>query len=220
MKATPSSRQIIVRRGEAPRSRAIRERRTLLLAVATWALFCEAPADAGETLVCEREMTRAARQYDIPLNVLFAVGLTETGARGVLSPYDINVNARSMHSENLEEALLRVAEQQARGASLIDIGCMQINYHWHGKNFTSLRAMFDPGLNVSYAAKLLKDLKQREGSWTLAVARYNAGPNNNPAQKKYVCAVMRNMVASGFGAWTINARQFCGLPMEGAENTR
>jgi soluble lytic murein transglycosylase-like protein len=43
----------------------------------------------------------------------------------------------------------------------------------------------------------------------MAVARYHAGPNNNPAQKRYVCAVIRNMVASGFGQWTPNAKSFC-----------
>lgn len=165
-------------------------------------------------------MTRAARQYEIPLNVLFAVGLTETGSHGVLSPYDINVGARNVHSETLKEALDRIAFEQAHGVSLIDIGCMQINYRWHSKNFSSLRDMFDPALNVSYAARLLKELKQREGSWTLAVARYNAGPDNNPAQKKYVCAVIRNMVASGFGSWTVDARQFCDLSLGGPENAR
>lgn len=162
-------------------------------------------------------MTRAARQYDIPLNVLFAVGLTETGNRGALNPYDINVDKRSIHLDSLEEALDRVAYEQAHGARFIDVGCMQINHRWHSKNFRSLSEMFDPALNVAYAARFLKELRLREGSWTLAVARYNAGPDNNPAQKSYVCAVMRNMVASGFGRWTANARQFCGLPLESAD---
>ncbi len=71
--------------------------------------------------------------------------------------------------------------------------------------------MFDPGRNVDYAARFLRDLKGREGSWTLAVARYNAGPGNNPAQKRYVCGVIGKMVASGFGAWTPNATAFCGV---------
>jgi len=44
----------------------------------------------------------------------------------------------------------------------------------------------------------------------MAVARYHAGPNNDPAQKRYVCAVIANMVATGFGAMTTNARSFCG----------
>jgi soluble lytic murein transglycosylase-like protein len=44
----------------------------------------------------------------------------------------------------------------------------------------------------------------------MAVARYHAGPNNDPAQKRYVCTVIRNMVASGFGNWTRNSKAFCG----------
>jgi hypothetical protein len=154
-------------------------------------------------------MSRAAREYEVPISVLYAVGLTETGNRGMLSPYDINVDGRSIQSESLEQALDHVAEEQARGAKYIDIGCMQINRRWHAQNFRSLREMFDPFINVRYAARFLKELKSREGSWTLAVARYNAGPENDPAQRKYVCAVIRNMVASRFGRWTERARQFC-----------
>ena len=155
-------------------------------------------------------MTRAAQDYDVPLNVLYAVGLTETGTRGMLSPYDINVDGRSIQSESLEQALDRVERELARGAKYIDVGCMQINRRWHGQKFRSLREMFDPVVNVRYAARFLKELKSREGSWTLAVARYNAGPDNDPAQKKYVCAVIRNMIASRLGRWTDSARQFCG----------
>lgn len=44
----------------------------------------------------------------------------------------------------------------------------------------------------------------------MAVARYHAGPHNNPAQQRYVCTVIRNMVATGFGQWTGNAKSFCG----------
>jgi hypothetical protein len=37
-------------------------------------------------------------------------------------------------------------------------------------------------------------------------------PDNNPAQQQYVCRVIANMVASGFGAWTATARTFCNKP--------
>ena len=86
---------------------------------------------------------------------------------------------------------------------------MQINHHFHWSQFRSLEAMFDPHENVDYAARFLKELRAREGSWTLAAARYHAGPANDPAQKQYVCQVITNMVASGFGAWTPEARAFC-----------
>jgi soluble lytic murein transglycosylase-like protein len=182
---------------------------SLAAILATASFSAPRPALAANDLACEREMARAARVNDIPLNVLYAVGLTETGHKGALSPFDMNVDGRTVVSSSLSEALAKFGAERARGAQLIDIGCMQINHRWHAADFNSLTDMFDPARNVRYAANFLKELRQREGSWTLAVARYNAGPNNEAAQKKYVCAVIRNMVASGMGRWTPNAQAFC-----------
>ena len=161
--------------------------------------------------VCEKEIAAAAHRYDVPLAVFYAVGLQETGTRNGLQPYAMNIEGRAVSSATLGDALRAFAAARGRGTQLIDIGCMQINYRYHGDQFPSVDAMFDPARNVDYAAKFLRGLKAREGSWTLAVARYNAGPNNNPAQRKYVCGVIRNMVASGFGAWTAGASSFCGV---------
>lgn len=158
---------------------------------------------------CEREMTRASRAENIPLSVLYSIGLTETGQRGRLQPYAMNVDGAAVVAASLPEAIETFHAAERRGAKLIDIGCMQINHRWHAAHFASLEAMFDPRLNVAYAARFLKALREREASWTLAVARYNAGPDNDSAQKKYVCAVIGNMVRSGLGAWTDNARKFC-----------
>jgi soluble lytic murein transglycosylase-like protein len=177
-----------------------------LLAIA---LSSPCPARAGGTLTCEREMTRAAALNGVPLNVLYSVGLTETGRKGELSPYEMNIDGHDVHSASLAEAIASFARAKARGAKLIDIGCMQINQHWHGADFASLSDMFDPERNVEYAARFLKTLRAEEGSWTLAVARYNAGPNNPAAERAYVCAVIRNMIASGFGRWTANATALC-----------
>jgi soluble lytic murein transglycosylase-like protein len=155
-------------------------------------------------------MQRAARVYDVPLGVLYAVGLTETGRKGSLQPYAMNIEGEAYFAADLEDARRRFEEASRSGAKLIDVGCMQINHYYHAGRFRSLDDMFDPRRNVAYAARFLTELKAREGSWTMAVARYHAGPNNNPAQKRYVCAVIANLVATGFGAWTANARAFCG----------
>ncbi|GHE84515.1 hypothetical protein GCM10019059_45500 [Camelimonas fluminis] len=87
---------------------------------------------------------------------------------------------------------------------------MQINAHYHASRFASVDQMFDPRANVEYAARFLSELKRRHETWTMAVARYHAGPNNDPAQKRYVCRVIEDMVATGFGNWTAAARSFCG----------
>jgi len=171
--------------------------------------WCEAAfAHAPENL-CEAQMTRAAQSFAIPIGILYSVGLTETGHNGALSPYDMNVDGRAVHSDSLKDALARFEYERAHGARFIDIGCMQINHHFHAQNFRSLVDMFDPEQNVRYAAGFLKRLREQEGSWTLAVARYNAGPDNDGAQRRYVCAVIEQMVASGTGSWTPAARTFC-----------
>jgi soluble lytic murein transglycosylase-like protein len=160
-------------------------------------------------LTCEGEIVRAARIESIPVNVLYAVGLAETGRRGQLQPFDMNIDGRPSHPGTLNAALAAFASARAAGARSIDIGCLQINYRWHGGAFSSVAEMFEPRANVDYGAKFLRELRRREGSWTLAVARYNAGPDNDAAQKQYVCRVIGKMVESGLGNWTPTAMSFC-----------
>ncbi len=174
------------------------------------ALAVSVPAAAETQNVCEREMISAARKYNVPLGVLYAVGLTETGRRNSLYPYALNIEGKSVFPPSRQAAKQDVMDAQQHGKKLIDIGCMQINHHYHGDQFRSVDQMLEPRANVQYAARFLKDLRRRQGSWTMAVARYHAGPNNDPAQKRYVCTVIRNMVASGFGNWTQQSKQFCG----------
>ncbi|EJF88521.1 hypothetical protein ME3_01073 [Bartonella melophagi K-2C] len=76
---------------------------------------------------------------------------------------------------------------------------MQINYFHHRKHFSSVIEMLQLHVNVDYAARFLRSLRQKESNWTMAVVRYYAGPNNDPAQRGYICRVMRNMIVNGFG---------------------
>ncbi len=166
-------------------------------------------AHVAQASVCEREMSAASKRYDVPIGMLYAVGLTETGRRGSLQPFALNIAGRPFFGSDARDALGAFWAARQRGIDLIDVGCMQINYRYHARAFGSVEEMLDPARNVTYAARFLKELRTREGNWTMAVARYHAGPNNDPAQKRYICAVITNMVATGFGAWTTEARQFC-----------
>ena len=158
---------------------------------------------------CEAEIVRASETYGVPVGILYAVGLTETGRKGSLQPYALNIEGRAVFPRSEREAIAAFRQAKSQGAELIDLGCMQINHHYHAAHFTSLSDMLDPRHNVDYAARFLKRLKARHMSWSMAVARYHAGPDNDPAQKRYVCRVIANMVATGFGKWTPNARDFC-----------
>jgi soluble lytic murein transglycosylase-like protein len=184
--------------------------RMLLPTVLSVVCISSPPSGAKATAnACEREMVRAASKYGIPLGMLYAVGLAETGRKGSLQPYALNIEGQAYFGASARDAMRRFEEARRSGAKLIDLGCMQINHYYHRERFSSIESMLNPRDNVDYAAQFLKELKIREGSWTMAIARYHAGPNNNPAQKTYVCRVTANMVASGFGEWTPTARSFC-----------
>lgn len=172
-------------------------------------IFSIATPVPAKNLSCETHMANAAKRYDIPLGILYAVGLTETGQRNTLHPFALNISGKSYFPSTQQKALELFQVAQVEGHKMIDLGCMQINHYYHSKQFASTREMLDPKKNVNYAALFLKRLFRREGSWTLAAARYHAGPKNLSAQKKYVCIVMENLVVSGFGAWTQAAINFC-----------
>ncbi|WP_417411118.1 transglycosylase SLT domain-containing protein [Hoeflea sp.] len=161
------------------------------------------------TGVCEAEILAAARAHGVPPGILHSVGLTETGRKGSLYPYALNIEGRTVYAKSRAEALREFDQARAQGKTLIDLGCMQINHRYHGAEFKSVAAMLEPHANVDYAARFLSRLHARHETWTMAVARYHAGPNNDPAQKRYVCRVIANLIATGHGAWTKQARSFC-----------
>jgi soluble lytic murein transglycosylase-like protein len=163
----------------------------------------------ASTNPCEAEILRAADRYGVPAGILYAVGLTETGRKGSLHPNALNIAGRAVFAKSRADAIAEFDRARAAGVRLIDLGCMQINHHYHAQHFASVEAMLDPRRNVDYAARFLMQLKARHRTWSMAVARYHAGPNNDPAQKRYVCRVIANMVATGFGKWTPEAHNFC-----------
>lgn len=169
-----------------------------------------ASALASEMNACERELVRAAAIHNVPIGMLYAVGLSESGRGGTLQPYALNIDGKAAYEPSRDAALRAFRAAKLNGAKLIDVGCMQINHRYHGEGFDTLEDMFDPEKNVTYAARFLSELKEREGTWTKAIARYHAGPNNIAAQKTYVCRVIGNMVEAGFGEWTSDARAYCG----------
>lgn len=168
-----------------------------------------AAAAASASNPCEPEILRAADRYGVPAGILYAVGLTETGKKGSLQPNALNIEGKAVFPHSRAEALSAFENARREGKTLIDLGCMQINHRYHGTHFRSVEDMLDPHQNVDYAARFLASLHARHVTWSMAVARYHAGPDNDPAQKVYVCRVIANMVATGFGKWTPNASTFC-----------
>jgi len=119
------------------------------------------------------------------------------------------VEGKTFFPDSVSEAIGIFNKARREGKVLIDLGCMQINHKYHRQAFSSLGAMFDPAKNVEYSALFLRRLKDRHGSWSVAVARYHAGSKNHKAQKKYVCRVLRHMIAQKLAVATVTSRRIC-----------
>ncbi|MEM7290043.1 MAG: transglycosylase SLT domain-containing protein [Pseudomonadota bacterium] len=159
--------------------------------------------------VCEQHIYRASQKYAVPVALLYAVGLAESGRKGKLHPFALNVEGRAFFPKSRGEALKIFKREMSSGRRLIDLGCMQINHKYHASEFPSLEAMLNPKLNVDYSARFLRRLKDRHGTWSVAVARYHAGDKNHAAQKKYVCRVLQHMVSQNFATNTTSSNSVC-----------
>ncbi|WP_425452404.1 transglycosylase SLT domain-containing protein [Roseovarius spongiae] len=128
--------------------------------------------------LCDQAAQRAARHSGVPVSVLRAITRTETGrARGgKLQPWPWTVNMEGVGKwfATEREARAYVMRHYKRGARSFDVGCFQINYKWHGAEFTSIDAMFDPHENAAYAARFLKSLFAETGDWTKAAGAYHS----------------------------------------------
>jgi hypothetical protein len=128
--------------------------------------------------ICERAILEGARAEGVPEGVLHAISLTETGrpTGGRLRPWPwaINREGQGFWFASREQAMAFAAESLAAGRRSFDVGCFQINYHWHGHNFPSLEAMFDPAVGAAYAARFLRSLHAERGDWSLAAGAYHS----------------------------------------------
>ena len=102
-----------------------------------------------------------------------------------------------------------MTDPQGRLRDDVAVGCMQVFTRYHADQFESAWDMLDPRNNVDYAARLLRRLYERYGSWTRAVERYHASDRASYAQRRYACRVIHYQVALGYGELTASAQRFC-----------
>ncbi len=155
----------------------------VFLLVAVIVLAATAPAGARTTssLCVEAIRDVEARHRGLPEGLLHAIALTESayrpeGLRAVVPwPWTINSPKGSFYLESRRQAVAKVEELRALGVSNIDVGCMQVNLHYHPDAFRSIDDAFHPASNVGYAARFLRDLDRDLPTMFDAVGRYHSG---------------------------------------------
>lgn len=142
----------------------------LLMPVAAWA--------TDDAAYCNAAAAQVARTKGMPVDVLRALTLVETGrkrgGRFQPWPWTVNMEGKGYWFDTRVEALAFVEESYANGARSFDIGCFQINHRWHGQAFTSFDQMFEPLDNATYAAKFMTDLFNEGGTWSWAAGAYHS----------------------------------------------
>lgn len=128
--------------------------------------------------VCEWAARQAAEEKGVPIDIMGALTLTETGRRmeGAVRPWAWSANAEGEGTwfDDPQSAIAFAQDRVDQGRTNVDIGCFQLNYRWHGENFASVAQMFDPLENARYAANFVSQLHAQTGDWRSAAGAFHS----------------------------------------------
>ncbi len=207
----------------------------VLLTVATLATMLAgdpARAQAGAQGVAGNPWAVCAEQValaetlrpELPPQLLHAIAKIESGRwnaehrENFSWPWTVMAEGEGRYLPSKAAAKAEVEALQARGVRNIDVGCMQVNLHYHGHAFDSLDEALDPTMNVAYAAEFLLHLRRQAGSWTRAVGDYHSrSPQHSGPYRARVFKVWREEKRAAFTAeaearraWADFERQLAG----------
>jgi len=140
--------------------------------------------DPAVSRLCSEHFPAASQRYGVPVDILRAVTLVESGRAlgdGSRGPWPWALNFNRTRDDGSPESYMPPTREEAlrllaRAPRSVDIGCAQINARWHAEHFPgeALAMMLEPYNNIQYAAWHLRGLYDRYGSWAEAVARYHS----------------------------------------------
>ena len=159
---------------------------------------------------CIANALQAEAKYGIPKGLLVAITFVESAHKGLPQPWTLNIHNKAIYNDNRHSALSKMTNPKTGNPyRKMAVGCGQIYYSYHGKNFSSIQKMIHPRHNLFYAAKLLVQNKKTYGSWTKAVAHYHASAKQKTAQRQYTCKVLHWRVRLGFSRLPSSSRRLC-----------
>jgi hypothetical protein len=143
------------------------------LAATVWAV--------QQSELCALALRQAEQRYHLPPGLLQAIAKAESG-RPITSvtdirpwPWTIDADGTGLFLDS-KAAAIAWTQDQAPRHQFVDVGCMQVDLHYHPNAFSSIEEAFDPVANVDYAARLLLDLYRggAGGNWDIAVGLYHS----------------------------------------------
>lgn len=137
-------------------------------------LLSLASVNASPHYYCQKYIEEAARKTGVLPEILWAVAKTESNFGGKPWPWTVNVKGKGYYFSDKLSAKKFLKSLPEKIQYRVDVGCMQINWGYHGKAFSHLTKMINPRINVIYAAYFLRELYAETGEWSKAVASYHS----------------------------------------------
>lgn len=148
---------------------------------------------ASTQRICAAAAAHAEKSFAIPGQLLGAVSLAESARWDKESrekyawPWTVTWDGEGRYYATKAEAVRVVRELRKKGVRNIDVGCLQVNLHYHPDAFDDLEDALDPRANAAYAGKFLSALWTETKSWTQAVSRYHSSdPKRGQAYRRKV----------------------------------
>ncbi len=144
--------------------------------------------ERDDASVCVELTQLAERTRRFPKGLLYAIARVESGrtradGKGTTPwPWTVTVQGDGRYYDNKQQAVRVVEQQQRDGKSNIDVGCMQVNLHHHGRAFRTVAEAIDPVNNVAYATEYLVVLYKRYNNWEEAIKHYHS---SDPTKHDY-----------------------------------
>ena len=123
---------------------------------------------------------RAERDWHLPVGLLAAIGMVESGRRAtagvfpIIWPWTLNAEGRGFYQPSKAAAVGMVRALQLRGVRVIDVGCFQVDLFYHPTAFASLEEAFDPDANARAAARILSLGRLGSTGWDGAISAYHS----------------------------------------------
>ncbi len=181
------------------------------------ALVCGAPvADAAgnpaDADICRVAARRVSQETGVPVSVLEAISLTETGRKtaGAFGPWPwtVNMEGAGHWFDSAGQALDYARTNHGQGKRSFDVGCFQLNYKWHGEAFASIEEMFDPIAGARYAADFLTRLYNETGDWSRAAGAYHSRTPENASRYRKIFDRHYAALSDGGPTVVANANRF------------
>ncbi|WP_158805817.1 transglycosylase SLT domain-containing protein [Acidisoma sp. L85] len=128
---------------------------------------------------CREAIKQAEKEKGIPNGLLASIAQVESSRLDALGrrrpwPWTVDIDGVGHFFANRKQAVDSTRQALNRGASAVDVGCLQVDLEQHPDAFQTLEEGFDPVINSQYAAQFLYRLKARSHDWTRAVGFYHS----------------------------------------------